>query len=406
VRSSDYPMIPASEAWERIAAVLRPLPPATVPLSQAHGLIPAEEVVARESIPPFAASAMDGYAVIAADSAPERRVVAQQEAGATDAPALSPGTAVRIMTGAPLPPGADAVVPFEEADERDGTVYLRGPVRAGQNVRPPGQDIAAGDSVLSPGARLGPAEIGLLASLGQVTVRAHPRPRVAFFTTGSELVPAEAVPGPGQIRDSNGPALAAAITEAGCTPVPLGSVADDPEALRAAILDGTKRADMLLTSGGVSMGVKDLIKPLLAELGTIHFGRVAIKPGKPLTFALVDGVPVFGLPGFPVSSLVCFENFVRPALRLMAGHSRLWRPEVPVRSTHDIRHDSERTEYVRAVVARREGVLWATTTGSQVSGRLKSLVGANALLRLPPSPEDVYAGDEVTAILIDQPEVT
>lgn len=405
MRSSDYPMIEPDEAWRRIAAALSPLPPVQVPLGEAHGLILAEEVVAREDLPPFAASAMDGYAVIAADPAPEREVIAQWEAGQSGVGTVRLGTAVRIMTGAPLPPGADAVVPFEDADERNGFVRLRTPVRTGQYVRPAGQDVAIGDSLLRAGMRLGPAEIGLLASLGHTAVSVHPRPRVAILTTGSELVPAEATPGPGQIRDSNGPALTAAVIEAGCSPLPLGPVADDAHALRAAILDGAARADMLLTSGGVSMGVKDLVKPLLAELGTIHFGRVAIKPGKPLTFALVGGVPVFGLPGFPVSSLVCFENFVRPALRLMAGHTRLWRPEVPVRLTHDLHHDAERTEFQRSVVTQREGVLWATTTGSQVSGRLKSLVGANALLRLPRGLGDFYAGDEVIAIMVERPEV-
>jgi len=185
----------------------------------------------------------------------------------------------------------------------------------------------------------------------------------------------------------------------------MGVVGDDEADLRAAILAGAGRADMLVTSGGVSMGTRDLVKPLLAELGTVHFGRVAQKPGKPMTFATVQGTPVFGLPGFPVSSLVCFENLVRPALRLLSGHATLWRPEVPARLTHDVRRDRERLEFVRATVRNVGGVLWATPTGAQASSRLASLIGANSLLRIQPGPDDAYAGDEVTAILTTQPEV-
>ncbi len=397
-------MIPVEEAWQRIAAALRPLPPAPHSLAESAGLVLGTDIISTENMPPFASATMDGYAVVAADAEPTRQILAQQEAGAANAPAVHPGAAVRIMTGAPLPAGADAVIPFEDADESDGTVRLRRSVRTGENLRQPGTDIAAGQAVLAAGTRLGPAEVGLLASLGQVTISAHPRPIVAILTTGEELVPPEVTPGPGQIRDSNSLALAAAVSEAGGVPLPLGAVADSEPDLRASILDGISRADVLLTSGGVSMGTKDLVKPLLAELGTVHFGRVAQKPGKPMTFATVTGKPVFGLPGFPVSSLVCFENLVRPALRLLAGHARLWRPEVPVRLTHDLRRDHERLEFIRAQVRRLEGVLWATPTGAQASSRLASLVGANALLRVAPGPDAAFAGDEVIAILTSQPE--
>jgi molybdenum cofactor synthesis domain-containing protein len=236
------------------------------------------------------------------------------------------------------------------------------------------------------------------------------------MATGDELVPPEDTPGPGQIRNSNSSAILAAVEAAGAIPVYLGLFPDDKEALRAAILDGVTRADVLLTCGGVSMGARDYVKPLLAELGTVHFGRVAVKPGRPLTFAEVRGVPVFGLPGFPVSSLVSFELFVRPALRLLAGQRKLWRPEIRVRLSHDIQHEPDRTEFQRAkLTCRGEGVCgksycgfpsdWATTTGSQVSGRLRSFVGANALLRLPASEASLLAGDEVVAILTGQSEV-
>lgn len=398
-------MIPVEEAWQRIAAALRPLPPAPHSLAESAGLVLGTDIISTENMPPFASATMDGYAVVAADGEPTRQILAQQEAGAANAPAVSPGAAVRIMTGAPLPAGADAVIPFEDADESNGVVGLRRPVRAGENVRQPGADIAAGQTVLAAGTRLGPAEVGLLASLGQTIIQVRPRPVVAILASGEELVPPEVTPGPGQIRDSNSLALAAAVSEAGGTPLLLGAVADSEAALRAAISDGVSRAHVLLTSGGVSMGTKDLVKPLLAELGTVHFGRVAQKPGKPMTFAVVRNKPVFGLPGFPVSSLVCFENLVRPALRLLAGQARLWRPEVPVRLTHDLRRDPERLEFVRATVKRVQGVLWATPTGAQTSSRLASLVGANALLRVGAGLDAAFAGDEVMAILTAQPEV-
>lgn len=404
MKSSDYPMISVAEAWRRIEAQLRPLPPTPHILAGAAGLVLAANVVAAEDIPPVPTATMDGYAVVAGDAQPTRTILAQQAAGSADAPPVTPGTAVRIMTGAPLPAGADAVIPFEETTETDGMVTVAGSVSPGLNLRPPASDIGAGQTVLAAGSRIGPPEIGLLASLGQTTVMVHPRPLVAILSTGEELVPPEVTPASGQIRDSNSLALAAAVTEAGCTALPLGTVPDREPALRSAILDGLARADGLLTSGGVSMGVKDLVKPLLAELGTVHFGRVAQKPGKPLTFASVGGKPVFGLPGFPVSSLVCFENLVRPALRLLAGHIALWRPEVPVRLTHDIRRDRERLEFVRATVDAIDGVLWATPTGAQASSRLASLVGSDALLRVEAGPDYAYAGDEVIAILTNRPE--
>lgn len=402
---SIYPTIGTDEAWRRIAAAIAPLPPRPLCLAEALGCVLAEDVVAAEDVPPFAASAMDGYAVVAADASVRRRLVGEQDAGPIRQMSVAPGTAARIMTGAALPAGADAVIPVERAEESDGHVTLPGAVHPGGNVRPVGQDIARGDTVLAAGALLGPAEIGLLASLGRTAPPVHPKPRVAVMATGDELVAAEARPGPGRIRDSNSHALAAAVEAAGCVPVPLGRFPDDEGRLGAAILDGVARADMLLTSGGVSMGRRDFVKPLLAQLGEVRFGRVAMKPGKPLTFARVRGVPVFGLPGFPVSSLVTFEMFVRPALRLLAARRRLWRPEVPVRLLDDLRHERDRTEFQRARVEFRDGVYWAGTTGSQVSGRLKSLVGANALLRLPAGSGDYQAGDEVTAIMIEHPEV-
>lgn len=400
--TSRYPMITVDEAWQRVAAALSPLPAERLAIGEAVGLVLAEDVIAGVNMPPFPASAMDGYAVIASDTAAARRVIGEQSAGPDRYLRLEPGTAARIMTGAPLPQGADAVVPVESTREEDGLVVIDGPVTPGAYVRPVGQDLKEGEPLLSRGTVLGAAEIGLLAMVGHVRVAVHPRPVVAVMATGDELVPPDQTPGPGQIRDSNSGALLAAVALAGATPLHLGRMRDDEDALRRALLDGAARAHMVLTSGGVSMGTRDLIKPLLEELGSVHFGRLAAKPGKPMTFAIARGVPFFGLPGFPVSSLVMFELFVRPALRLLAGHEQLFRPEVTARLAHDVRHEPDRTEFQRAVVAERDGEYWAETTGAQVSGRLKSLVGANALLRLPAGRGDFPRGERVSAIIIDE----
>jgi len=397
---SSYPMLTPEEALGRVLASVQPLAPVRLPMDQALGHVLAAEVRAAEDMPPFPSSAMDGYAVIAADPAPERVVLGEQDAGYVQAPAVGLGTAVRIMTGAALPPGADAVIPVEYALEEDGRVRFTRAFPPRAHVRPVGQDLAAGDLVLAPGMALGAAEIGLLATMGYTEVAVHPRPRVAIMATGDELVSADRTPGPGQIRDSNSHALAAAVRQFGGVPIPLGIVRDTEEALRAAFGDALSRADALLTSGGVSMGRRDLIKPILEELGQVVFGRIAQKPGKPTTFALIRGVPAFGLPGFPVSSLVSAELYVRPALRVMAGFSAWRRPEVAVRLVHDIRHDPDRLEFQRAVVRWEGGQAWASNTGDQVSGRLRSLVGANALLVLPAGVSEFRRGDEVRALLI------
>ena len=402
---SAYPMIPWEEAWAIVAETIAPLAPVEVGLTELLGLVLAEDVVSSENMPPFAASSMDGYAVIASDTTPERRVIGEQDAGRVLGIEVTLGTAVRIMTGAPLPRGADAVIPVEHTSETGALVRLEMPISPGQSVRLAGKDIAVDDLVVAKGTVLGPAEIGILAMIGHAKTLVHPRPRVAVMATGDELVPQGEPLRPGQIRDSNSYALCAAAQAAGGIAHRTERIVDSQASLREALLRAIEGADMVVTSGGVSMGTRDLLKPVLADLGTVHFGRVAVKPGKPFTFATVKGVPVFGLPGFPVSSLVTFENAVRPAIRIMAGHKALWRPELEVRLSHAVRHAPDRMEFQRAVIARRDGVRWATTTGSQVSSRLKSLVGADALLRIPGGVGNLEKGDSVKAILVNQPEV-
>jgi molybdenum cofactor synthesis domain-containing protein len=283
-------------------------------------------------------------------------------------------------------------------------VTLQRTVAPGADVRPVGQDVIAGQRVLASGIRLGPQEIGLLASLGVMTVLAYPRPRVAVLSTGNEIVEPDTQPRPGQIRDSNRYALMAAIQRAGAEPVSLGIGSDQRDALLAKMRHGLATCDALVTSGGVSMGQLDLVKPLLETYGQVHFGRVNMKPGKPLTFATMQGKPVFALPGFPVSSLVSFELFVRPALLKMRGQQALLRPRVPVTLAETIMGDAGRPEFHRAVLSREPAGFMARTTGLQSSGRLLSMVGANGILALPRQAKPFLAGETVTAILLDHPE--
>ncbi|GIX48751.1 MAG: molybdopterin molybdenumtransferase MoeA [Candidatus Tectimicrobiota bacterium] len=397
-------MITAEEALAIVLRHVQPLAPQVQPLLEALDCVLAQDVVAQEDLPPFPCSAKDGFAVIARDASNPRRLIGEQTAGYVAGLRVEPGTCVRITTGAPLPPGADAVIMVEDTQEANGMVTLLRPVAPGADVRPVGQDVAKGERVLAAGTCLGPQEIGLLASLGHSSVLVYPRPRVGVLSTGNEVVEPETPPRPGQIRDSNRYALMAALRRAGAQPVSLGIAPDEEAALTAVIDEALATCDAVITSGGVSMGKLDLIKPLLARRGQVHFGLVNMKPGKPLTFATVEGKPVFALPGFPVSSLVSFELFVRPALRKMSGHRLLLRPRVPVTLAEAIRGDAGRPEFHRAVVWRENGGYKARSTGLQSSGRLLSMVGANALLVLPQQDRPFQAGETVMAILLDHPE--
>jgi molybdenum cofactor synthesis domain-containing protein len=399
LRESPYPMVSIEEARRLVAAHALPLGSEEIDALSADGRVLAEPITAPAPIPDVPKSAVDGYALIAADGDAPRRVLAELTAGAAQGLALTPGTAARIMTGAPLPPGADAVVLVEQTEERDQILTIERAPGVGDSIHTIGQDIRAGELVLERGALLGAAEIGLLATIGQTRVRVFRRPVVAVLATGDEVFEPDGPPIPGGVRDSNRYALLAAAREAGCATISLGIARDDLATQRAAILDGIARADMLLTSGGVSMGTRDLIKPLLAELGTVHFGRIAFKPGKPTTFATIGGKLAFGLPGYPVSSLVSFEVFVRPALRRMQGDARPERPQVLVALGGAIRSSPDRPEYQRAIVRWEAGQLVAHSTGGQGSSRLLSLRGANALLLVPAGGQTYQPGERLTALL-------
>lgn len=398
-RESPYQMVPIEEAHRLIMAHVAPLGIEAIDALTADGRVLAETLRAPGPIPDLAKSAMDGYALRAGDGLADRRVVAELTAGGAPGLLIGPGMAARIMTGAPMPQGADAMIPVEQTEEREGVLRITRELRAGDNVHTVGQDLAQGAVVLEPGQVIGAPEVGLMATLGLTRAQAYRRPRVAVLATGDEVYEPGAPRPPGAVYDSNRYALLAAVREAGCEAVPLGIAHDRYEEQRDAILRGLALADVLITSGGVSMGTRDLIKPILAELGTVHFGRIAFKPGKPTTFATIDGKLAFGLPGYPVSSLVSFEIFVRPALRGLQGDGRPWRPRLPVALSAPIRPSPDRPEYQRVAVSLDGGRLVAATTGGQGSSRLLSLHGANGLLLVPAAAEVYPAGSELEAIL-------
>jgi molybdenum cofactor synthesis domain-containing protein len=400
----DYDTIEAATALDMVLQSVQPLTPQTMSTFEALDLVLAQELIAQEDLPPFPSSAKDGFAVIASDTTNPRRLIGEQTAGYMADLRVERGTCVRITTGAPLPPGADAVIMVEYTQAQDDMITMQRVVAPGADVRPVSQDIARGQRVLAAGTCLGPQEIGLLASLGYTSVAVYPRPRVAVLSTGNEIVEPDTQPGPGQIRDSNRYTLMAALRRAGVQPVSLGIGPDTQDALMAKVSEGLTTSDALITSGGVSMGELDLIKPLLETIGQVHFGRVNMKPGKPLTFATVEGKPVFALPGFPVSSLVSFELFVRPALRRMGGHRFILRPRVPVTLAEALQGDAWRPEFHRVHVTGENGKYVARSTGLQSSARLLSMVGANALLALPKQDKPFAAGETVLAILLDYPE--
>jgi len=404
VRASTYPLVDADVAAALVLDHTPVLPKERVAIGEAVGRVLAADMRATAELPAFSTSAVDGFAVRAVDAGQTLRVIGESAAGRPFAGGVDRGTAARILTGGVLPDGADTVVMVEDVRLAGDAVTVPGDLRAGSNFHRPGADVKAGELVLGAGTQLGAAELGLAAALGFAEVEARRRPRVALLSTGDELVEVGRKPGPGQITDSNRWALLAALREAGVEVRILGIGPDEPQALRRLVLEALGAADVLVTSGGVSVGTHDLVKPLLESLGTVHVGRVKLKPGKPFTFATFPaGKLAFGLPGFPVSSLVTFEVFVRPALRKMQGFSQLQRPTLPVRIGYDARATADRTEYQRVTLRREGAELVADTTGSQSSSRLLSLAGAHAFVRIAPGDEGIKAGTIVEAMILALP---
>ena len=375
------------------------MPVERVPLADSAWRVLSEDIIATENHPPFPASTMDGYAVVAEDPSPWREIVGHQTAGHVAPIEVHIGTAAWVTTGAPLPRGADAVVPVESTElAEDHVIVSYDGLQPGDYVRPVGVDIAVGSVILEKGLTIGPAEIGLLAGLGIDPVPVSRQPRVGILSTGNELVDPWERPGPGQIRDSNRFSLEAAVTEAGGIVTWSGRGADELDALRSRLQQLIAECDVVLTSGGVSMGDLDLIKPLMVELADVRFRRVFMKPGKPLTFATAGDTILVGFPGNPVSAIVGFEVFLRPALRWMQGCNLIDRPRIQVALAESAR-PSDRIEMQRGIVSLRDGKLIASTTGSQASSRLASFVGANALLVIPAGSEELQAGARVDALL-------
>ncbi|HSM55142.1 MAG TPA: gephyrin-like molybdotransferase Glp [Candidatus Sulfomarinibacteraceae bacterium] len=416
---AEQEYLTVADALDMVLAGVDVLPGEHVPLLQALHRILAQPVVAQDSLPPFANSAMDGYAVRADDvtgasrEAPVTlRVVGDIAAGSDEDIVLSAGSAARIMTGAPLPEGANAVIPVEDTSEpwRDAErqlpqqIEIYRQVGAGDYVRYPGEDIEAGTEVLPTGHLLRPQEIGVLASLGVAQVPVIRRPRIGVLATGDELIAVEEPLSPGKIRNSNGYAQTAQVSSLGAKPVVLGVAGDSERKVRDRLQAGLDAGvNLFVSSAGVSVGAYDVVKAVLEREGNVGFWRVRMRPGKPLAFGTYAGVPYLGLPGNPVSAMVSFERFVRPAILKMAGHTVLERPRVAVRVTEALTSDG-RESYLRAHVARAEdGDYIATTTGSQGSHIMTSLVKANALVIVPEGVTEVAAGQCLEALMIDWP---
>ncbi len=401
-------MMPLEEAQARVNRDLAMLPTTDVDIADALGMVLAETVVADEAIPPFANTAMDGFAVRAADTIGATKespvslpVVGTIAAGSVAQRPLEAGEAMRIMTGAPVPPGSDAIIMVELTRPNGFDVDLLAEVPIGNHVRPAGDDIQKGTEILHPGTVIGPGHLGVLASLGRRTITAYRRPRVGVMSTGDELVEGDQPLEPGQIRDSNRVMLLALVAEAGLTPVDLGVAPDREDAIEAKLRSGAATCDAVLTSGGVSMGDFDYVKAVLTRLGDFSWMQVAIKPAKPLVFGLLDGVPVFGLPGNPVSSLVSFELFARAGLRRMMGRLDAERPRVTAIADEPLlRHRDGKTHFTRVNVQRNdEGVWRVRSSGGQGSHQLMAMATANGLAVVP-NGSGVEAGDEVEVILL------
>jgi len=394
-------VLTVEEALEQILSRVKTLPAERVPILSALGRALAEPIVSGREIPPWANSSMDGYAVRAADThaVPARlTVVGTVTAGAVPSRDVRAGEAVRIFTGAPLPPGADAVIPQEDTDAVDGHVTLRAAVGVGDSVRPRGEDLKAGDVVLEPGAALGPAEIGLLATVGVSQVAVYRRPRVAILSTGNELAELGREPGPGQIPNTNSYSLFAQVREAGGDPLNLGIAADRMESIEERLRWGGM-ADVLLSSAGVSVGDLDLVRDALTRAGAaLHLWQVSMRPGKPITFGSIGERPVFGLPGNPVSAMVTFELFVRPALRRLAGFRAIHRGRLHARALAPIANPGVRRGYLRVTLHRDRAGWGARLTGDQGSAILTSMVRADGLAVVP-GDTIVPAGGDVEVIV-------
>mgnify|MGYP001765508163 FL=1 len=402
-------MISVEEALQTILAGCRPMGLEKVNILDARGRVIGEDVFAPRDIPSAANSAMDGYAVRSADTKGvsalkpvELKVIETIAAGSAPRKTLQAGQAARIMTGAVVPKGADAVVRREDTEEQGKTVRIKVAAPKGLDIRFPGEDVQKGERVIAAGSVLRPGYIGMLAALGKSFVSVHQKPRVAILSTGDELVDIETDPPPGKIVNSNSYSLAAQILECGGIPIMMG-IGRDKKAELVEKFQIARRADVILSSGGVSVGDYDFVKEAMGDIGNaMHFWQVAMRPGKPLAFGSIEGVPLFGLPGNPVSVMVSFEQFVRPYLLKMQGHVRIFRETLTAQSAQDIKKGIGTKNFIRAVVQKEKDRYLARVTGEQGSGILKSMVVANAFIVLPEEVSFVKKGDQVVLQLLDE----
>jgi molybdopterin molybdotransferase len=418
-------LISVDEALAEILGHVQPLEPEEVPVLDALGRVLAEDIYSDIDVPPFDNSAMDGYAVRVADVAAATAespvslvVVGSVAAGYVAGLHVGTGTALRIMTGAPMPSGADAVVPYEETSDFDrpkeerlavpaGEIMVRKAVATHDHVRPAGEDIRRGEQVMARGRLIRPQEIGVLASLGFGSVSVYSRPRVAILATGDELLEIHEPLEPGKIRNSNEYTNSALVTRTGGIPIRLGIARDTEADLTAKLHAGLEQgADLFLTSGGVSVGDYDVVKDVLGTEGQMQFWQVEMKPGKPLAFGLLPGgVPLIGLPGNPVSAMVSFEQFARPAILKMLGHTDLAKPTIQAIVDEPLTN-SGRRGFVRVIVSRQEDGYHARKTGEQGSGVLTSMAKANGLAIVPEGTRYVEAGSELSVQMLDWSEGT
>ena len=396
------------EARAGILDRVQPLAPLRLPLTDAYGCVAAEDVVATGDLPEFASSAMDGFAVRASDVAgatpAEPRplaIVGRAAIGHEPEGTVGAGEAMWIATGAPIPGGADAVVPIENAavdDDEQGVRLLDGPA-PGTHVRPQGEDVREGDVLVASGKRLGAPELGLLSISGHPTPLVHPRPRVVVLSTGDELIAPTEAPSFGQVRDANAYTIFGALREMGAMPVMAGIVRDDVDSLRETIFSFEIQADAFVSSGGVSVGERDVVKAAFFRRGDVDFYKVAMQPGMPQGFGHVEGKPYFGLPGNPVSVFVSLEVFVRPAILKMMGRRHLLRPEITATLTEDVRGPRGKLQFARVEVKRTSDGWTATPTGARGSNLISTVAKANGLAMVPAGTEVAEAGSSVRVML-------
>jgi molybdopterin molybdotransferase len=393
-------VIPVDEARERLLAMKPAQRHEVVPIAEALGRVPASAVLlAPVDVPPFANSAMDGFAVRAADLPGQLRISGEVAAGDQQLPEVTPGTAIRISTGAPIPPGADTVVPIEQATDAGGEVDIPEAVPVGTHVRNAGHDTRAGDEVVLP-RPLTPAGIGVLASLGLGEVEVVARPRVAIVSSGDELTnPGEPL-GAGHIYDANAPALAAAIADAGGEPFVLRRVGDDAAAVEAGLASAVTNADLVVASGGVSVGAHDHVRDAIERLGRLDFWRIAMQPGKPLAVGAIGQTVVIGLPGNPVSALVVTELLVRPLIRAIVGLAGDGHRHVSASLDEDVGKDPDRAAYLRVSLRRTDSGWAARPAGGQLSSQLRALAAADGLLVVPAGEPAGRAGATYDTILL------